>query len=290
MELRLVGEKSSSTPVVVTPTGLQFEQPIELAGLAPGNYRLVASLAQDATALGHADTIVLLHPEPTVKFNNKGVCCLRGEPFFPLGMYHVAWSASREQMLKCLQDLADAGFNTVHTSCTDLDVYQEVLDKAQTLGLSVITEGLGATSPGLQRFKSHPAVLAWNSGDEPDCWGVTPVQVGVNVDAIRDVDPNHLVYTTVASPDLLDRYAPYVDVFSNDPYPLASGNTNTVAVANATARARAAAGPGRALWMVPQCFGYAKGPCVVPTPAQERSHDLPSDNRRGQRAHLVRVR
>jgi len=91
------------------------------------------------------------------------------------------------------------------------------------------------------------------------------------VDAIRDVDPSHLVYTTVANPDLLDQYAPYVDVFSNDPYPLASGNTNTVAVANATARARAAVGPGRALWMVPQCFGYTKGPWVIPTPAQERS-------------------
>ena len=271
VELRLVGEESSGTLVVVKPTGLQFEQPVQLAGLAPGNYQLVATLTQDTTTLGRADTIVLLHPEPTVKFNNQGVCYVRGEPFFPLGMYHVAWGANREQMLQCVQDLADAGLNTVHTSCTDLDVYQEVLDKAQTLGMHVITEGLRATSPGLQRFDSHPAVLAWNSGDEPDIANVSPVQVGDHVDAIRDVDPNHLVYTTVANPELLDRYAPYVDVFSNDPYPLTSGNTNTVAVANATAKARAAVGPGRALWMVPQCFGYAKGPWVIPTPAQERS-------------------
>lgn len=271
VELRLIGDKSSGAPVIVEPTGLHFEQPVRLTELAPGNYRLVASIKRGATALGHGEANVLLHPEPTVKFNNQGVCYVRGEPFFPLGMYHVAWSASREQMLKCLQDLADAGFNTVHTSCTNLDIYQEVLDKAQALGLHVIPEGIGATSPGLQRFRSHPAVLAWNSGDEPDCANVPPVQVGVNVDAIRDVDPNHLIYTTVANPDLLNQYAPYADVFSNDPYPLAGGNTNTVAVANATARARAAVGPGRALWMVPQCFGYAKGPWNIPTPTQERS-------------------
>ena len=269
--LRLVGDNAAGTPVIVEPTALQFDQPVQLAEWAPGNYRIVASLTNGRGPLGEAESLVFLHPEPTVKFNEQGVCYVRGEPFFPLGMYHVAWSASREQMLKCLHDLAAAGFNTVHTSCTNLDVYQEVLDTADKLGLHVITEGLGAASPGLRRFKSHPAVLAWNSGDEPDCANVSPVQVGVNVDAIRDVDPNHLVYTTVANPDLLHQYAPYADVFSNDPYPLTSSNSNTVAVANATARARVAVGPGRALWMVPQCFGYAKGPWNIPTPAQERS-------------------
>jgi hypothetical protein len=271
VELRLVGETSVGAPITVKPTGLPCEQPVPLTDLVPGNYRLVASLSENGKVLGGAEAMVFLHPEPAVKFDGKGVCHVRGKPFFPLGMYHVAWSASREQMLKCLEDLADAGFNTVHMSCTDLDVYQEVLDRAQSLGVYVIVEGLGAASPGLQRFKNHPAILAWNSGDEPDCANVAPEQVGVNVDAIRDVDPSHLVYTTVANPDLLERYAPYADVFSNDPYPLTGENTNTIAVANATARARAAVGPARALWMVPQCFGYTKGPWVIPTPAQERS-------------------
>jgi hypothetical protein len=114
-------------------------------------------------------------------------------------------------------------------------------------------------------------MLAWNSGDEPDCNNMSPEQVGANVDAIRDVDPNHLLYTTVANPDVLNQYAPYVDIFSNDPYPLANGNQNAIAVANQTARARAAIHQSRPLWMVPQCFGYAEGPWQVPTPAQERS-------------------
>jgi len=271
VSLQLVGGKAPGKPAVVKPTALQFEQTLPLAGLKPDSYRLVASLGQDAKELGRGDVLVLLHSEPTVKFNDKGVCYVRGKPFFPLGMYHVAWGASREEMLKCVEDLAAAGFNAVHTSCTNLEVFQEVLDKAQTLGLHVLPEGVGATSPGLQRFKDHPAILAWNSGDELDCANVSPEKVGEAVDAIRDVDPNHLIYTTVANPALLSQYAPCTDVLSNDPYPLANGKIDTLAVASATARARAAVGPGRALWMVPQCFGYAKGPWQVPTPAQERS-------------------
>ncbi|NLX54246.1 MAG: hypothetical protein GXY58_03950 [Planctomycetaceae bacterium] len=271
VELQLIGQEASSAPVVVTTTELQLEQSVPLAGLPSGNYRLTATLIQDSTTLGQNDTAVCLHPEPIVKYNRQGVCYVRGAPFFPLGMYHVAWKATREQMLQCVQDLADAGFNTVHTSCSDLDVFQEVLDRAEALGIHVITEGLRADSPGLRRFMNHPAVLAWNSGDEPDITNVTPAEVGHHVDAIRDVDPRHLVYTTIASPELMHRYAPYTDVFSNDPYPLTGDKTDTLAVAQATARARAAVGPERALWMVPQCFGYTLGTWRVPTPAQERS-------------------
>jgi hypothetical protein len=206
-----------------------------------------------------------------VRFNDKNVCFADGKPFFPLGMYHVAWSATKEQMLKCVEDLAAAGFNTVHTSCTNLETYQEVLDRAQALGLKVIPEGIGAGSPALQRFQNHPAILAWNSGDEPDCANVPPEQVGRNIDAVRDTDASHPLYTTIANPGVLLQYAPYVDVFSNDPYPISGGNKNTIAVANQTAQAREAVQRKRPLWMVPQCFGYPDGPWDVPTPAQERS-------------------
>lgn len=269
--LRLIGAKTSGPLVIAKPAGRNFQQTLTLAGLPPDNYRLVATLSQGNKELGKGGTLVLLHPEPTVKFNEKNVCYVSGKPLFPLGMYHVAWSASREQMLKCLDDLAGAGFNTVHTSCTNLDTFQVVLDRAQALGLHVIAEGVGAKSAALKRFKDHPAVLAWNSGDEPDCSNTPPAEVGKNIDAVRDVDPNHLLYTTVANPDVLLQYAPYVDVFSNDPYPIANGRINTIAVANQTARAREAIRQSRPLWMVPQCFGYEKGPWQVPTAAQERS-------------------
>ncbi|MHB8995837.1 MAG: glycoside hydrolase 5 family protein [Armatimonadota bacterium] len=271
VSLRLVGAKTSGTRVATKPANRTFGQTLSLAGLPPDNYRLVATLSQGRQELGRGDALVLLHPEPTVKFNDKNVCHVNGKPLFPVGMYHVAWSASREQMLKCLEDLAGAGFNTVHTSCTNLDTFQAVLDRAQALGLHVIAEGVGAKSEALKRFKDHPAVLAWNSGDEPDCSNTPPVEVGKNIDAVRDVDPNHLLYTTVANPDVLLQYAPYVDVFSNDPYPVAGGRIDTIAVANQTARAREAILQSRPLWMVPQCFGYEKGPWQVPTPAQERS-------------------
>lgn len=104
VEVRLVGPQGSSERLRVAPGALDFEQALTLTGLAPGRYRLLATLSHGEERLARASARVLLHPEPTVKFNDRNVCYVKGQPFFPIGMYHVAWSASKEQMLKCLDD------------------------------------------------------------------------------------------------------------------------------------------------------------------------------------------
>lgn len=257
--------------VISVPLERPWAAQLSLAKLPPGGYSLHTVLREGEQTLAEYDNPFTLHPEARVRFNEKNVCLVDGKPFFPLGMYHVAWSATKEQMLQCVEDLAAAGFNALHASCTNLDTFQEVLDRAQARGLKVIPEGIGANSPALQRFKDHPAILAWNSGDEPDCWNVAPAQVLENIQAIHDRDATHPCYTTVANASLLGHYAGAVDVFSNDPYPLTGANTNLVAVANQTAQARTSVQGRKPLWMVPQCFGYGDGGWQVPTPAQERS-------------------
>ncbi len=242
-----------------------------VAGVAPGPREVVATLHDGEQRLGEARAALTLHPRPKVWFDERNVCFVSGQPFFPLGMYHVAWQSTREQMLQCVDDLAAAGFNTVHTSCTSLDTFEAVLDRARERGLMVIAEGVANRPEALRRFADHPAILAWNSGDEPDVWNVAPEQVGRHIDAVLDTDPGHPLYTTVADPALLRRYGPYADIFSNDPYPVRKPDSNTIAVAHQTALAREAVQQRRPVWIVPQCFGYPDGPWAVPTPAQERS-------------------
>ena len=270
VEMQPVGAMSGKL-VTATLRELAETKTVPLGSLVPGAYDLVATLYDGDKKLADARLPFVLHPRPRVYFNDKNVCFVDNKPFFPLGMYHVAWSATKAQMLQCVEDLAAMGFNTVHTSCTNLDAYQEVLDRAQALGLHVIPEGIGAGSPAMLRFKNHPAILAWNSGDEPDGSGTPPEAVGASIDAVRDTDFDHPLYTTLCVPSTLAKYAPVVDVFSSDPYPIAGGSQNAIQVAKQTAQARDLVHQQRPLWIVPQCFGYADGPWQIPTPAQERS-------------------
>lgn len=270
IKIKVVDAQSRSEQTF-RPVALEFMNVVSLARLLPGQHELSASLFEGETKIAEAKMPFSIHPRPRVYYNEHNVCFVEGKPFFPLGMYHVAWRATKEEMLQCVEDLAQAGFNTIHTSCTNLDTFQEVLDRAYALGMKVIPEGIRPGSAALHRFKKHPAILAWNSGDEPDCHNVGPEDVREIIDAVRDTDPEHPLYTTVAHPDMLMKYAPYVDILSHDPYPIAHGNKNTIAVARQTARAREAVRQRKPLWIVPQCFGYKEGPWDVPTPAQERS-------------------
>lgn len=270
LTMQAVGPQQSR-PITLAPQDLNLEVTVSLKGLPPGDYRLAGALQEDGVKLAAAETPFALHPEPVVRFDERNVCHVRGKPFFPLGMYHVAWRASKDQMLQCLQDLSDLGFNTVHNSCTDPDVYAEVLDRAQALGLMVIPEGVAKRPDVMKRFMTHPAILAWNSGDEPDCHNSPPERVLESIQAVHDVDPAHPCYTTVANPDVLIHYGPVADIFSTDPYPVARGRKDVAAVELNTRRALDAVQGTKPLWIVPQCFGYPDGPWDIPTPAQERA-------------------
>ncbi|MEN6401415.1 MAG: hypothetical protein ABFD94_05675, partial [Armatimonadia bacterium] len=262
---------SKGATVTVSPTELTWPAQLSLDKLPPGDYTLTATLLENQKQIASAGAPFIIHPRPPITYDANNITYVNGKPFFPLGMYQVGWSRTKEQKIAALREMAAAGFNCAHMSCTSLDDFQPVLDEAQRLGMFLLIEGLGANLATVHRFKDHPAVLGWNSGDEPDCSNTPPEEVGRTVEALRDADWSRLIYTTVASPDALARYAPYADVFTNDPYPVTAKNTNTIAVARQTARAREAVAGAKPLWMVPQCFGYADGHWAVPTPAQERS-------------------
>jgi len=269
LSLRLVGDEAEGREVVINSPQAAFEAQIPLADLPPGNYELTARLTGKGGPDYQAHVPVVLHAKPWVRIEPNNVCYVDSKPFFPVGMYMVTWPFNKEQVLECVRNLAAAGFNTAHLGCKDFNDFQEILDEAQRLGLKVIVEGL-LDMKTVERFKDHPAVLAWNPGDEPDGGGVPASEVGRRIDVIKGIDPNRVTYTTLCIPDQYRTYAPVTEVFSLDPYPVHQGNHNLSAVGECVDRARDAVQQEKPLWVVPQCFGgYSSWD--VPSPAEERS-------------------
>ncbi|MGQ9731791.1 MAG: hypothetical protein ACUVX8_11020 [Candidatus Zipacnadales bacterium] len=76
--------------------------------------------------------------------------------------------------MQCVRDLAAAGFNCAYTRIITLDEYGPFLDGCARLGVYIITEFPAPMFETVVRYRKHPAVLAWNPGDEPSIHGITP--------------------------------------------------------------------------------------------------------------------
>ena len=268
LSLRLVGDEAEGEEVVVDSPKAAFEAGVPLDDLPPGEYQLTARLKCPGGPERHATAPVVLHPKPWVRIESNNVCYVDDEPFFPLGMYMVTWAFEKEQVLECVRNLAAAGFNAAHLGCKDFGDFREILDEAESLGIKVIVEGLRDMET-VERFKDHPAILAWNPGDEPDGGGVPASEVRRRIDVIKGIDPNRVTYTTLCIPDQYSTYAPVTEVFSLDPYPVHKGNHNLPSVGECVDLARDAVLQSKPLWVVPQCFGGYSA-WDVPSPAEER--------------------
>jgi hypothetical protein len=119
----------------------------------------------------------------------------------------------------------------------------------------------------IAKYHDHPAVMAWNPGDEPDGNGVTPEEMFARYDKFKQLDPDHLVYTVSCIPDQYKRYARGTDIFAPDPYPIPFA---PMAMAyDSFKRAKGEATKyGTTLWGVVQCFGDY-GPWTRPPSPKE---------------------
>ncbi len=138
----------------------------------------------------------------------KGVITLRqdgqmlmdGQPFFPISAPAVLPLPANDHNLdNAFAWLKEAGFNIV--SVGKKPEYREYLDKAAKYGLKMgITPGniKGPTGKELDeileriaREYRHPALLAWNVGDDTIDYN-TPEAMMQRYEAIRAVDPYHI--------------------------------------------------------------------------------------------------
>ena len=180
-------------------------------------------------------------PKPEVEISTDGTMKINGEPFFPFGFYHVSWGSTIKQRGKHLQEIADAGFNVVHASLKQeesLDSYGKFLDRADKLGVKVITEfGLEPTINPLvavNRFKNKPAVLGWNIADDagvPAFNPIKPRQVLSLHCQVKEVDPDRITYISGSLYKLLN-FANFADAIGFQAYPVGGKHAHRIGLAH----------------------------------------------------------
>ncbi|MBN2088159.1 hypothetical protein JW964_01020, partial [candidate division KSB1 bacterium] len=221
--------------------------------------------------------------ETLVHYDEDGMLVIQGQRTFMLGSYHLPKSEAP------YQELADAGFNLVRTPAS-----QEALDLAQQAGLySWISVGAIDSQHQVQstselkekilQFKDHPALLLWETVDEPAWtwnkaeWRVPPEPIIETYQIIKSIDAQHPVYLNHAPANLvgtLERYNPGTDIVACDIYPVIKPNSPPLyglfpdgyhgsmlnpyisQIALYVDKMRKVAGPNRPVFMVLQAFAW----------------------------------
>lgn len=153
----------------------------------------------------------------------------KGKPFFPLGFYHVSNRLTAQQRMDALQDIAAAGFNTIHAGCSNLGEYSKFLDEADRLGIAVITEfDRNNYEQIVARFRRKPAVLGWSIADDAGDHH-TKAQILDLHRKIKAIDPNH--YTTISISGWSRKWTEFADagdLIGGQSYPIGYTLSNPI--------------------------------------------------------------
>jgi hypothetical protein len=160
-----------------------------------------------------------------ISIRANGSLLIDQRPFFPMGVYHVSWGVSTPKQIKHLEEIAAAGFNTVHASANDWAGYTKFLRRANELGVYVLSEHHADPLEFLQHFKNEPAILAWNLADDVDNGKRTPPEVMALNRKIRAADPNHLTYISGYSKNL-QNFAQCANILGRQSYPIRNHTTD----------------------------------------------------------------
>jgi hypothetical protein len=210
-----------------------------------------------------------------------------GRRFFAIGIYYVPKSEEP------FRELADAGFNLVKCGS------KEELDKADEYGLKAwvhlgdaldFSKDTEKRKQGvknrIEELKDHPALLLWESMDEPAWTWKKPWQARASAEGlaqghkfVKDMDPDHLLWINHAPRNTwktLAEFSQNADVIACDVYPVISKdidadktyaimpNGKQTDLANQTIscvgeymdKLKKAAGDGRGIFLVAQGFAW----------------------------------
>ena len=172
-----------------------------------------------------------------------GLAVRRGEgtawkPIFSY-TYYVQWSLYWYANLSTLEEFASMGYNVIHIVPTgDLgdtpfpwDKFEPYLNKADELGLLLQYDvrweyaNLSIMVDQVTRLASHPSILLWYTGDEPDGKSNPINSTKIAYETIRSIDPYHPVSLALNCADFYySDYASGADIILSDVYPI---STNT---------------------------------------------------------------
>ncbi len=168
---------------------------------------------------------------------SNGTVLLDGEPFFPIGIVHVSWIGDRngEKTTPDLILAADAGFNLFHPTVDNRPSMEGMFDVAEARGMRIIAEiPLPATGPDafVNRWKDHPAIIAWNVADDFNtpytgpAYNHPPAEVQALHEHIHDLAPDDVTFGSGGSyPGFrIQEFVGTMDVMGFQSYPLGAQN------------------------------------------------------------------
>jgi hypothetical protein len=254
----------------------EAEGAMAIAWLPPGSYTLRARLqgpggVEDSLA-AQVRKYAPAPREVKIDLFTQGLL-VDGEPFFPLGLYWV-----RAEDLEELRGL--------HFNCGDYfyklrgEEIAALMDEAARSGVRILLELTpfirGRAEPDYQaiaamveRYRRHPALLAWYLVDEPADASVDPALLEGIYRQLRQADPYHPVYLVNNRPATYGAYAEASDVLGIDVYPVPDHPLTRVR--DYMRQARWAAQGRKPVWLVAQAFGGVEHWGRPPTPAELRN-------------------
>lgn len=197
-------------------------------------YTVEVALQTDEGETLFSDTETIYRWERPTTLREDGTIMVDGEPFYPVKGYkpHVEDFSKVDEAVNVVSGNKDR--------TDDFDAIQYYLDEAHKQGLKVIQSlkasigdldgryGYEYAKEKVERFKDHPALLAWNIADEPEIHGIPMEDLAEIYKIVRTIDPVHPTYMVVAGMSHYETYGRITDVLAPDIYPLPNGPITTV--------------------------------------------------------------
>jgi hypothetical protein len=174
------------------------------------------------------------------------VVLLNGQPFFPIGVYHVSvYAPTTSVLIQHTQQIALLGCNTMHATYRPTLDFTLFLNTAKLLGIYVIVEGMfdyADSTAIINQYKTHPALLGWTVADDADVVFQQPPNIPdpglllarqkfvLRNAFLKNLDPNHFTYSTMGNFNIWNNFFGVTDVTSPYTYPIPEGRTRLLRI------------------------------------------------------------
>ncbi|KKY15758.1 putative glycoside hydrolase subgroup catalytic core [Phaeomoniella chlamydospora] len=154
--------------------------------------------------------------------------------------YYVQWSLYWYANLSTLDEFSSMGYNVIHIVPTgDLgetpfpwDEFEPYLDRADELGIYFQYDvrweyaNLSIMIDQVTRLRSHPSILLWYTGDEPDGKSNPINSTGIAYQTVRSLDLYHPVSLALNCYNFYyEDYASGAEIILSDVYPISNNVT-----------------------------------------------------------------
>ncbi len=256
-----------------------------IGNIPPGDYVIKATvLNSKLKSIESAEKLIHKLSPPAkgneVVFDKNKTLLLNGKPFFPLGVILDNMDAPLRSCCKDWNMVKPTGYGLTSPASRWFDIYAKQLDVAKNTNRMFILSMKGlvnkwddpqtryACRTAVEKFRNHPALLAWYLEDEINGRITRDRKDFVKrwkrvVEDFKEWDPYHPVINVI-SPNMgrgyrdFEIYAPIPDIQACDIYPIPfkRSGERISKIADSIQRLKNAAGDKSVIWFVPQIAGW----------------------------------